>query len=65
MLIYLSSWLKDVPLFKSILDDLFPGITPPDRDYGVLERAINMAIRDHGFQSWSNQVDKSNSSITK
>ncbi|XP_052105827.1 dynein axonemal heavy chain 6-like isoform X2 [Mytilus californianus] len=49
---------EDVPLFKSILDDLFPGITPPDRDYGVLERAINMAIRDHGFQSWSNQVDK-------
>lgn len=28
---------EDVPLFKSILDDLFPGITPPDRDYGVLE----------------------------
>ena len=28
---------EDVPLFKSILDDLFPGIVPPDRDYGVLE----------------------------
>lgn len=28
---------EDVPLFESILDDLFPGITPPEPDHGILE----------------------------
>lgn len=28
---------EDVPLFESIVDDLFPGIVPPDRDNGSLE----------------------------
>ena len=28
---------EDVPLFQSILADLFPGITPPAKDYGILE----------------------------
>ncbi len=28
---------EDVPLFVSILADLFPGITPPQLDQGVLE----------------------------
>lgn len=36
---------EDVPLFKSILDDLFPGITPPDRDYGVLEVSLCFSPR--------------------
>jgi hypothetical protein len=31
---------EDVPLFKSILDDLFPGYVPPNRDHGVLEVRI-------------------------
>ena len=34
---------EDVPLFESILDDLFPGVTPPELDQGSLE------VRDTGF----------------
>ncbi|XP_071080158.1 dynein axonemal heavy chain 6-like [Haliotis cracherodii] len=49
---------EDVPLFESILDDLFPGITPPQPDHGVLEKAISMAIRDQGLQHWPNQTEK-------
>ena len=28
---------EDVPLFESIMADLFPGIKPPEQDHGVLE----------------------------
>lgn len=28
---------EDVPLFESILDDLFPGVIPPAKDNGTLE----------------------------
>ena len=31
---------EDVPLFESILADLFPGVTPPELDQGGLEVII-------------------------
>ena len=32
---------EDVPLFESILADLFPGVVPPEPDQGVLEVSVN------------------------
>ncbi|KAK3576323.1 hypothetical protein CHS0354_039732 [Potamilus streckersoni] len=49
---------EDVPLFESILADLFPGMSPPDVSHGVLERAVNMAVRDQNLQIWPNQIEK-------
>ncbi|XP_035825271.1 dynein heavy chain 6, axonemal [Aplysia californica] len=49
---------EDVPLFESILDDLFPGVVPPEPDHGALEKAISMSIRDQSLQHWPNQIDK-------
>ncbi|XP_059157269.1 dynein axonemal heavy chain 6-like [Physella acuta] len=49
---------EDVPLFESILDDLFPGVIPPAKDNGTLEKAISMSIRDLSLQPWPNQTEK-------
>ncbi|KAL4237693.1 Dynein heavy chain 14 [Mactra antiquata] len=49
---------EDVPLFENILADLFPGVTPPEPDHGVLEKAISMSTRDQGLQVWPHQIDK-------
>ncbi|OWF46435.1 Dynein heavy chain 6, axonemal [Mizuhopecten yessoensis] len=49
---------EDVPLFERILDDLFPNIVPPEPDHGIIERAINMAIRDQNLLHWPSQVEK-------
>ncbi|XP_023930267.1 dynein heavy chain 6, axonemal [Lingula anatina] len=49
---------EDVPLFESILADLFPGIIPPEQDQGILEKAISMSIRDQGLQHWFSQIEK-------
>lgn len=35
---------KDVPLFKAIIEDLFPGVEPEERDYGELGMKIRSSI---------------------
>ncbi|CAG5136729.1 unnamed protein product, partial [Candidula unifasciata] len=49
---------EDVPLFESIVDDLFPGIEPPDQDQGSLEKAISLSIRELNLQPWPSQTEK-------
>ena len=39
---------EDVPLFESILDDLFPGVTPPELDQGGLE--VIIIIRNNSYK---------------
>lgn len=34
---------NDVPLFLSITNDLFPGVSLPEIDYGKLENALKMS----------------------
>jgi len=37
----LPKFLKeDIPLFNALLQDLFPGITIPDKDFAILEDAL-------------------------
>ena len=40
----------DLPLFKGIINDLFPGVVPPKTDYGDLEEEIHNEIRARKFQ---------------
>ncbi|XP_043531479.1 dynein axonemal heavy chain 6-like [Chiloscyllium plagiosum] len=49
---------EDVPLFESILDDLFPGLTSPKEETLSLQKAIAMATAELGFQPWPSQVEK-------
>ncbi|XP_051881424.1 dynein axonemal heavy chain 6-like [Pristis pectinata] len=49
---------EDVPLFENILDDLFPGLTPPKDETLLLQKAIAMATSELGFQNWPSQVEK-------
>ena len=41
---------------QGILSDLFPGVTLPEHDYGVLQRAIEDATRTRGLQVVPTQV---------
>ncbi|XP_046903615.1 dynein axonemal heavy chain 6-like [Hypomesus transpacificus] len=49
---------EDVPLFQSIMDDLFPGIFYPKTVYPCLEMAIARATEMLGFMEWPNQAEK-------
>ncbi|XP_031643456.1 dynein heavy chain 6, axonemal [Oncorhynchus kisutch] len=49
---------EDVPLFKSIMEDLFPGVINPKTIHPQLEIAIAKATEILGFQQWPNQAEK-------
>ncbi|XP_068918735.1 dynein axonemal heavy chain 14 [Petaurus breviceps papuanus] len=49
---------EDVPLFESILGDIFPRVTVPDVKNPNLEKAIDTATQQLGLQPWPSQKKK-------
>nr|XP_039247972.1 dynein heavy chain 6, axonemal-like [Styela clava] len=49
---------EDVPLFESIMFDLFPGVEPPSMDNKLLEQAIDNVVGELGTEKWPNQIQK-------
>eukprot|EP00954_Amorphochlora_amoebiformis_P002589 203626-Amorphochlora_amoeboformis.AAC.1 len=41
----------DLPLFKGIISDLFPGVDPPGVDYGMLETTIRSELKHMNLES--------------
>jgi len=48
----------DVELFQNIIHDLFPSVTVPDQDHGVLEKAILDVLQERGLQCPERYVTK-------
>jgi dynein heavy chain, axonemal len=48
----------DLPLFVAIIQDLFPGVTIPNVDYGTLQKAIERQITLNGMQPVPSYVAK-------
>ncbi|CAH0703555.1 unnamed protein product [Spodoptera exigua] len=48
----------DAILFAGILSDLFPGVSLPDRDYGVMDQAIREVLTEHKYQVEECQIRK-------
>jgi len=48
----------DVELFQNIIHDLFPSVTVPDQDHGVLEKAIHDVLQERGLQCPAPYVTK-------
>ena len=49
---------QDLPLFEGIVSDLFPGITLPSPDHGVLEKALERNIKKMELQAVPWFIDK-------
>jgi len=57
--VYLLQFLsQDLPLFEGIVSDLFPGISLPSPDHGVLEEALKRNITKMGLQAVPWFIDK-------
>lgn len=50
---------QDVPLFKAIMNDLFPGLELPVKDLGVLQRTIEEILETDGYQKHPYIIERS------
>jgi dynein heavy chain len=50
--------IDDIPLFKSIISDLFPGIKLPDREYTHLIDALKKVCEENNWQAESDYIKK-------
>ena len=48
----------DLPLFRAIVKDLFPGVKVPASDYGALEQTLRQEIDKAGLQQISRFIEK-------
>ena len=48
----------DIPLFRGIISDLFPGVVVPNVDYGKLQSAIETQLVNQGLQIVPTLVEK-------
>ena len=59
LLFFLLQFLShDIPLFEGILSDLFPGVSKPQPDYGLLEEALTDNISKRKLQPVPWFIDK-------
>ncbi|KAG5457288.1 MAG: dynein heavy chain, N-terminal region 2-domain-containing protein, partial [Olpidium bornovanus] len=49
---------EDVPLFRGILQDLFPGVVIPNQDYGALQTQVQATLTGKGLQVVPPYVDR-------
>ncbi|KAG2382014.1 hypothetical protein C9374_005806 [Naegleria lovaniensis] len=49
---------EDVPLFNSLVEDLFPGINPEKRRFPELEKQLEVQIKQAGFENHTPWVEK-------